>query len=71
MALLEDGAWHGKLWTGTWADGSGGTYLVVRDKDDLRTGTADFRARGRILGEVTYAFRIGDQPFATCTVEII
>src|SRR3954465_2332584 len=26
MALLEDGAWHGKVWTGSWTDGSGGPY---------------------------------------------
>src|SRR5690242_5740044 len=29
MALLEDGAWQGKLWTGSWTDGSGGTYEAV------------------------------------------
>ena len=29
MALLDDGAWHGKVWTGAWTDGSGGTYDVV------------------------------------------
>ena len=29
MALLDDGAWQGKLWTGAWTDGSGGTYDVV------------------------------------------
>ncbi len=29
MALLEDGAWHGKVWTGSWTDGSGGTYPAV------------------------------------------
>ena len=40
MALLEDGAWHGKLWTGTWADGSGGTYSAVEP------------ATGETLGEV-------------------
>ena len=29
MALLDDGAWQGRLWTGAWIDGSGGTYDVV------------------------------------------
>ncbi|MGY1692494.1 benzaldehyde dehydrogenase [Geodermatophilus sp. SYSU D01105] len=29
MALLDDGAWQGKVWTGAWTDGSGGTYDAV------------------------------------------
>ena len=29
MGLLDDGAWQGKLWTGEWTDGSGGTYSAV------------------------------------------
>ena len=29
MGLLDDGAWNGKLWTGQWSDGSGGTYDAV------------------------------------------
>ncbi|MGZ6812072.1 MAG: aldehyde dehydrogenase family protein, partial [Blastococcus sp.] len=29
MALLENGAWQGKVWTGAWTDGSGGTYDAV------------------------------------------
>jgi benzaldehyde dehydrogenase (NAD) len=29
MALLENGAWRGKVWTGSWTDGSGGTYTAV------------------------------------------
>jgi benzaldehyde dehydrogenase (NAD) len=29
MALLEDGAWQGKVWTGTWTEGDGGTYDAV------------------------------------------
>src|SRR3712207_2786710 len=29
VALLDDGAWQGKLWTGDWTDGSGGSYDVV------------------------------------------
>jgi benzaldehyde dehydrogenase (NAD) len=29
MALLDDGAWQGKVWTGTWTEGSGGTYSAV------------------------------------------
>jgi benzaldehyde dehydrogenase (NAD) len=29
MTLLDDGAWQGKLWTGAWTEGSGGTYDAV------------------------------------------
>jgi benzaldehyde dehydrogenase (NAD) len=29
MALLDYGAWQGKLWTGAWTDGSGGSYAAV------------------------------------------
>jgi benzaldehyde dehydrogenase (NAD) len=29
MGLLDDGAWNGKLWTGSWSDGPGGTYDAV------------------------------------------
>jgi benzaldehyde dehydrogenase (NAD) len=29
MGLLDDGAWNGKLWTGQWSDGPGGTYDAV------------------------------------------
>ena len=29
MGLLEDGAWHGKIWTGAWTGGGGGTYPVT------------------------------------------
>jgi benzaldehyde dehydrogenase (NAD) len=29
MGLLDDGAWQGKVWTGAWTDGSGGTYDAV------------------------------------------
>src|SRR3954449_6575491 len=29
MGLLDDGAWHGKVWTGSGTDGSGGTYDAV------------------------------------------
>ena len=29
MTLLDDGAWQGKIWTGSWTDGSGGTYDAV------------------------------------------
>ena len=29
MGLLDDGAWQGKVWTGSWTDGSGGTYASV------------------------------------------
>src|SRR5215211_7763811 len=40
MALLDDGAWQGKVWTGSWTDGSGGTY------DALEPAT------GEVLGQV-------------------
>jgi benzaldehyde dehydrogenase (NAD) len=43
MALLEDGAWRGKVWTGAWTDGSGGTYTAVEP------------ATGEQLGEVGQA----------------
>ena len=29
MTLLDGGAWQGKVWTGAWTDGSGGTYDAV------------------------------------------
>jgi benzaldehyde dehydrogenase (NAD) len=29
MALLDDGAWQGKIWTGAWSDGSGGSYAAM------------------------------------------
>ena len=38
MALLDDGAWQGKLWTGAWTDGSGGTYDVVDVPDEPEAG---------------------------------
>src|SRR4051812_30165960 len=40
MALLEDGAWQGKVWTGAWSEGNGGTYSAVEP------------ATGETLGEV-------------------
>ena len=40
MALLDDGAWQGKLWTGAWTDGGGGTYDAVEP------------ATGNVLGAV-------------------
>ena len=40
MALLADGAWHGKVWTGAWTDGGGGTYPVLEP------------ATGEQLGEI-------------------
>ena len=43
MALLEDGAWRGKVWTGAWTDGGGGTYTSVEP------------ATGEELGEVGQA----------------
>jgi benzaldehyde dehydrogenase (NAD) len=38
MALLEDGAWHGKVWTGAWTDGSGGTYQAVEPATGAELG---------------------------------
>ena len=32
MALLEDRAWEGKVWTGSWTESSGGTYTAVEPK---------------------------------------
>jgi benzaldehyde dehydrogenase (NAD) len=40
MTLLDDGAWQGKVWTGAWADGSGGTYDAIEP------------ATGKVLGQV-------------------
>ncbi|WP_285609899.1 benzaldehyde dehydrogenase [Actinokineospora globicatena] len=40
MALLDDGAWQGKVWTGDWTEASGGTYTAVEP------------ATGESLGEV-------------------
>ena len=28
MALLDDGAWQGKIWSGAWTEGSGETYTA-------------------------------------------
>jgi benzaldehyde dehydrogenase (NAD) len=38
MALLEDGAWRGKVWTGGWTDGSGGTYTAVEPATGAELG---------------------------------
>jgi len=40
MGLLDDGAWQGKIWTGAWTDGGGGTYTALEP------------ATGGSLGEV-------------------
>lgn len=40
MALLDDAAWRGKVWTGSWTDGSGGTYDAVEP------------ATGQVIGPV-------------------
>jgi benzaldehyde dehydrogenase (NAD) len=40
MTLLDDGAWQGKIWTGAWTDGSGGSYDAVEP------------ATGTVLGQV-------------------
>src|SRR3954452_25384456 len=52
MALLEDSAWHGKVWTGSWTDGSGGTYTAVEPATGAELGqvgratTADVEKAG-------------------------
>ncbi|GAA1789952.1 benzaldehyde dehydrogenase [Planosporangium flavigriseum] len=40
MALLDDGTWQGKIWTGSWTEATGGTYTAVEP------------ATGESLGEV-------------------
>src|SRR4051794_4517769 len=40
MTLLDDRAWEGKVWTGSWTDAAGGTYTAVEP------------ATGESLGEV-------------------
>lgn len=40
MTLLNDGSWPGKIWTGSWTGGGGGTYTAVEP------------ATGDALGEV-------------------
>ena len=40
MTLLDDGAWQGKVWTGEWSDGGGGSYPAVEP------------ATGETLGQV-------------------
>ena len=37
MTLLEDG-WHGRIWTGAWTAGAGGTYDVVEPATGDRLG---------------------------------
>jgi benzaldehyde dehydrogenase (NAD) len=38
MALLEDGAWRGKVWTGAWVDGSGGTDAAIEPATGAELG---------------------------------
>ena len=40
MTLLQDGAWQGKVWTGSWTDSRGGTYDAVEP------------ATGDVIGQV-------------------
>jgi benzaldehyde dehydrogenase (NAD) len=40
VTLLEDRSWEGKIWTGAWTDGGGGTYAAVEP------------ATGETLGQV-------------------
>src|SRR3954464_15831915 len=58
MSLLEDGAWHGKVWTGTWTDGSGGTYTAVEP------------ATGAELGEVGQATPAGVEKAGVRAVDV-
>ncbi len=57
MALLEDGVWRAKIWTGAWTDGAGGTYEVVEPAtgDSLgavgRAEPADVAAAGARAAE--------------------
>ena len=39
MTLVGDGAWHGKIWTGAWADGGGDAYDVVEPATGDTLGT--------------------------------
>jgi benzaldehyde dehydrogenase (NAD) len=41
MALLDGGAWQGKVWTGAWTDGSGGTYDMVESATGGVAAAAD------------------------------
>ncbi|HEV7726272.1 MAG TPA: benzaldehyde dehydrogenase [Modestobacter sp.] len=38
MALLEDGAWRGKVWTGAWTEGTGGTYAAIEPATGAELG---------------------------------
>ncbi|MGY4711505.1 benzaldehyde dehydrogenase [Mycolicibacterium sp. CBM1] len=43
MGLLTDDAWHGKIWTGTWSDGSGSRCAAIEP------------STGGVLGEIGIA----------------
>ncbi|MCA2215039.1 aldehyde dehydrogenase family protein [Jidongwangia harbinensis] len=40
MALLDDDAWQGRIWTGSWTGGGGGTYPVREPATGATLGTA-------------------------------
>jgi len=62
MALLDDGVWRAKIWTGAWTDGAGGTYEVVEPAtgDSLgavgRAEPADVAAAGARAAEAQRAW---------------
>ncbi|WP_375423809.1 benzaldehyde dehydrogenase [uncultured Friedmanniella sp.] len=57
MGLLDDGAWQGKIWTGRWIDGGGGTYPAVEP------------ATGETLGQVGRATPVDVSEAAARAVE--
>ncbi|WP_018682919.1 benzaldehyde dehydrogenase [Actinokineospora enzanensis] len=62
MALLADGAWHGKIWTGSWTDGGGGGYQAVEPATGQQLGEvgratpADVRAAAERAGAAQRAW---------------
>ncbi len=58
MALLDDGAWQGKVWTGAWTDGSGGTYDVVEPATGHVVGAVGKATDQRLIGPGGYALAL-------------
>jgi benzaldehyde dehydrogenase (NAD) len=62
MTLLTDGAWEGKVWTGSWTDGRGGSYAAVEPATGNTLGQVgsatpeDVQAAGRRAAEVQPAW---------------
>ena len=42
MALLDDGAWKGKIWTGAWTEGSGVWALQPAEKLSRHVVAVDY-----------------------------